>query len=174
MDFTLNGRPVSLEIRQGASLLELLREGCGVTSVKDGCAPEGSCGACTVLVDRKAVVSCAQPASRAAGKAITTQEGLSAEQRLMWADSFVASGASQCGFCSPGIVMKAESLLSKNAEPSREEIARALAGNLCRCTGYVKIVDAVLAAAQGDVGAERMFPTAQPGEPEVIVKGAPA
>jgi aerobic-type carbon monoxide dehydrogenase small subunit (CoxS/CutS family) len=148
MNFTLNGRPVSVDVRDGASLLELLREGCGVTSVKDGCAPEGSCGACTVLVDGKAVVSCAQPATRAAGKSITTQEGLSSEERELWADCFVASGASQCGFCSPGIVMKAESLLSKNAEPSREEVARALAGNLCRCTGYVNIVEAIKWAAE--------------------------
>src|SRR6266508_2726331 len=147
MDFTLNGKPVSVEIRQGASLLELLREGCGVTSVKDGCAPEGSCGACTVLVDGKAVVSCAQPAVLAGGFHVTTQEGLSRQERELWADCFVASGASQCGFCSPGIVMKAESLLSKNPEPSRDEVARARAGNLCRCTGYVKIIDAVQFAA---------------------------
>src|SRR6059036_57456 len=147
MEFTLNGRPVSVDARQDMNLLELLREGCGLTSVKDGCAPEGSCGACTVLVDGKAVVSCAQPASRAAGKTVTTQEGLSSDERRLWADCLVASGASQCGFCSPGIVMKAESLLSKNTEPSRDEIARALAGNLCRCTGYVKIVDAVQYAA---------------------------
>jgi selenium-dependent xanthine dehydrogenase len=158
MDFTLNGEAMSVDVRQGASLLELLREGCGVTSVKDGCAPEGSCGACTVMVEGKAVVSCAQPATRAAGKSITTQEGLSAEQREVWADCFVASGASQCGFCSPGIVMKAESLLSKNADPSRDEISRALAGNLCRCTGYVKIVDAVEFAA----GARRGRPVPQP------------
>src|SRR5512132_2152009 len=129
------------------SLLEVLREGCGVTSVKDGCAPEGSCGACTVLVDGKAVVSCAQPAARASGRAIVTQEGLSSELRDQWAHAFVAAGASQCGFCSPGIVMKAEALLSKSPDPSRGEIAKALAGNLCRCTGYVKIVDAVQLAA---------------------------
>src|SRR5438093_1046221 len=148
MDLTLNGHPVSLEIRDGASLLELLRESFGLTSVKDGCAPEGSCGACTVLVDGKAVVSCAQPAVRAAGRSIVTQEGLSTEQRELWADCFVASGASQCGFCSPGIVMKSEALLDKNPDPTRAEIARALAGNLCRCTGYVKIVDAVRMAAE--------------------------
>src|SRR2546425_10880095 len=147
MDLTLNGHPISVELREGASMLELLREACGLTSVKDGCAPEGSCGACTVLVDGKAVVSCAQPAVRAAGKAIRTQEGLNEEERALWADCFVASGASQCGFCSPGIVMKAEALLTKNPSPSREDIARALAGNLCRCTGYVKIVDAVRFAA---------------------------
>jgi len=152
MDFTLNDRPVSVDVSDGASLLDLLRDGCGVMSVKDGCAPEGSCGACTVMVDGKAVVSCAQPASRAAGKSITTQEGLSREGRELWADSFVAAGASQCGFCSPGIVMKSEALLSKNADPSREEVARALAGNLCRCTGYVKIVDAVELAAKAKRG----------------------
>jgi xanthine dehydrogenase molybdenum-binding subunit len=152
MEFTLNGRPVSVDVREGASMLELLRERCGVMSVKDGCAPEGSCGACTVMVEGKAVVSCAQPASRAAGKSITTQEGLAPQERELWADSFVASGASQCGFCSPGIVMKAESLLLKNQDPSRDEVARALAGNLCRCTGYVKIIDAVQFAAKAKRG----------------------
>jgi xanthine dehydrogenase molybdenum-binding subunit len=152
MDFTLNGRPISVDLPDGATMLDLLREGCGVMSVKDGCAPEGSCGACTVIVDGKAVVSCAQPATRAAGKSITTQEGLSQDARELWADSFVASGASQCGFCSPGIVMKAESLLQRNPDPSREEVARGLAGNLCRCTGYVKIVDAVQLAAKAKRG----------------------
>jgi selenium-dependent xanthine dehydrogenase len=152
MEFTLNGRPVSVEVRNGASLLDALREGAGLTSVKDGCAPEGSCGACTVMVEGKAVVSCAQPAARFEGRHITTQEGLTPEQRDVWARSFVAAGASQCGFCSPGIVMKAESLLAKNLDPSREEVARALAGNLCRCTGYVKIVDAVRLAAAAKRG----------------------
>ncbi len=152
MEFTLNDRRVFLDVRTGASLLELLREGCGLTSLKDGCAPEGSCGACTVLVDGKAVVSCAQPATRAAGKHVTTLEGLPAARRETWADCFVAAGASQCGFCSPGIVMKAESLLDRNPAPSRDEIARALAGNLCRCTGYVKIIDAIEHAARARRG----------------------
>jgi selenium-dependent xanthine dehydrogenase len=156
--FTLNGRPVEVEARPGMTLLEALREGCGVTSVKDGCAPEGSCGACTVLVEGKAVVSCAQKATHAEGRSILTQEGLSPGERDLWADCFVASGASQCGFCSPGIVMKAEGLLAKNPDPTRDEIARALAGNLCRCTGYVKIIDAVRFAA----GARRGEPVAQP------------
>jgi len=143
VDLTLNGSRISVEVRPGESLLELLRDALGVTTVKDGCAPEGSCGACTVLVDGKAVVSCAQPAERASGRDVVTQEGLSTELRDQWADCFVASGASQCGFCSPGIVMKGEALLARNPSPTRDEIARALAGNLCRCTGYVKIVDAV-------------------------------
>ncbi len=147
MDFTLNGEPVSAEPREGQSLLELLREDLGLRSVKDGCAPEGSCGACTVLVEGRAVVSCAQKATRAKGKRVVTQEGLSADDRRLWADCFVVAGASQCGFCSPGIVLKAEALLAKRPRPSREEIAHALLGNLCRCTGYVKIVDAVQLAA---------------------------
>src|SRR5436309_14497139 len=158
MRFTLNGAPVEAEARPGMSLLELLREECGVTSVKDGCAPRGSCGACTVPVEGKAVGSCAQKAGHAEGRSVVTQEGLSAAEREMWADCFVASGASQCGFCSPGIVMKAEGLLAKNPEPSRTEISRALAGNLCRCTGYVKIVAGIEFAA----GAKRCDPVPEP------------
>ena len=152
MDFTLNEHAVSVDVRPGASLLDVLRDDLGVTSVKDGCAPEGSCGACTVLIDGKAVVSCAQKAERAAGRQVMTQEGLPPEERDRWADGFVVSGASQCGFCSPGIVMKAEGLLAKNPSPSREEIGRSLAGNLCRCTGYIKIVDAVEMVARSRLG----------------------
>ncbi len=147
IEFTLNGRPVSSEIREDETLLDVLRERLGLTSMKDGCAPEGSCGACTVMVDGKAVVSCAQKARHAEGKAVTTLDGLPEERRREWAHAFVAAGASQCGFCSPGIVMKAEAMLNKNPSPSRGEVARGLAGNLCRCTGYVKIVDAVELAA---------------------------
>ena len=147
MELTLNGQAVTAEPREGASLLELLRDDLGLRSVKDGCAPEGSCGACTVIVDGRAVVSCAQQATRAEGKHVITQEGLSENDRRRWSESFAASGASQCGFCSPGIVMKAEALLHKNPDPSREEISRALLGNTCRCTGYVKILDAVERAA---------------------------
>ncbi len=153
MDFILNGRPVSVEAEPGTSLLELLREHFGLRSMKDGCAPEGTCGACTVLVDGRPVVSCARDAERVAGRTVVSVEGLPPDARAAWADAFVATGASQCGFCSPGIVMKAEGLLARDAAPSREEIARALAGNLCRCTGYVKIVDAierVAAARRGE------------------------
>jgi selenium-dependent xanthine dehydrogenase len=152
MDLTLNGEPVSVELREGETLLELLREELGLWSMKDGCAPEGMCGACTVIVDGRPVVSCAQPASRFEGKAVVTQEGLSEETRRLWAECFVAAGASQCGFCSPGIVMKAEGFLDRNPEPSRDEVSRALLGNLCRCTGYIKIVDAILFAAAAKRG----------------------
>jgi xanthine dehydrogenase molybdenum-binding subunit len=153
MEFVLNGEPRSASAADGATLLEVLREGCGVTSAKDGCAPEGSCGACTVLVDGKAVVACAQPAARFAGREVVTQEGLDRQVREQWAECFVAAGASQCGYCSPGILMKAEALLRKNPAPTRPQVTAALAGNLCRCTGYVKIVDAVLLAAGVRAGA---------------------
>ena len=153
MDFILNGKPVSVDLADGESLLDVLRDRCGVTSVKDGCAPEGSCGACTVLSGGKAVVSCAQKAARFAGREVQTHEGLPAAERARWAESFVAAGASQCGFCSPGVVMKAESLLRKTPDPARSQVIGALAGNLCRCTGYVKIVDAILLNAAARAGA---------------------
>ncbi len=143
MRFTLNGRQVSVEAEPGESLLDVLRERCGLRSMKDGCAPEGSCGACTVIVDGRAVVSCAQAASRVADRAVTTLEGLAPDARALWADSFAVTGAAQCGYCSPGIVMKAQALLEREPAPTRDAVARALAGNLCRCTGYVKVLDAV-------------------------------
>jgi xanthine dehydrogenase molybdenum-binding subunit len=143
LQFTLNGRQVTIEAGPGTSLLEVLRDGFGLHAVKDGCSPEGSCGACTVIVDGRAVVSCAQPAERVAGRSVTTQAGLSAQARGQWADSFAVTGALQCGYCSPGIVMKAEALLGRAPAPSREAVLRALAGNLCRCTGYHRIADAI-------------------------------
>ena len=152
MEFTLNGQPVSIEPRPGASLLEVLRGELGLRSMKDGCAPEGSCGACTVIVNGRAAVSCAQPAERVVGKDVRTLEGLTEDVRDRWAACFAATGASQCGYCSPGIVMKAEALLGRNPTPGREEIARSLAGNLCRCTGYVKVIDAIELAAADRAG----------------------
>jgi aerobic-type carbon monoxide dehydrogenase small subunit (CoxS/CutS family) len=143
MRLRLNGRSEEVAAAAGASLLDLLRDGFGLRSMKDGCAPEGSCGACTVIVDGRAVVSCAQPAARFADRDVLTLEGLPTPARAAWADAFVDSGASQCGYCSPGIVMKAEALLARTPRPSDAEVARALAGNLCRCTGYVKVVQAI-------------------------------
>jgi xanthine dehydrogenase molybdenum-binding subunit len=153
MDFMLNGRPVSVEPAAGETLLGVLRGSLGLRSMKDGCAPEGSCGACTVIVDGRAVVSCARPASRVEGRIVETLEGLPAQDRERWAAAFVATGASQCGYCSPGIVMKAESLVRREPAPTRSAIARVLAGNLCRCTGYASIIDAielVAAARRGE------------------------
>jgi xanthine dehydrogenase molybdenum-binding subunit len=159
MRFTLNGEPVDVDVRDGQSLLELLREELELRSMKDGCAPEGSCGACTVLIDGHAVVSCAQKATRVEGKHVVTQEGLDPTTRQQWADSFAVAGASQCGFCSPGIVMKGEGLLAKHPAPERDEVAHALLGNLCRCTGYVKIIDAIMLVA----AARRGEPLPEPG-----------
>jgi xanthine dehydrogenase molybdenum-binding subunit len=147
MRFILNGRSVDIHSRPDASLLEVLRQDCGLRSMKDGCAPEGSCGACTVIVDGRAVVSCAQPAARVEGRSVLTLEGLPPTSRVAWARAFTVSGASQCGFCSPGIVMKAEALLARDDTPTGEEIARSLAGNLCRCTGYKKVIEAIEAVA---------------------------
>jgi selenium-dependent xanthine dehydrogenase len=155
MEFTLNGTPQRVAPRPGQTLLELLRGDLGLRSMKDGCAPEGSCGACTVIVDGRAVVSCAQPAERVAGRVVETLEGLPPEVRDLWADGFVATGASQCGFCSPGIVMKAEALLRRSPAPDRPEIARALAGNLCRCTGYEAVLDAIEQVAAARRGGPR-------------------
>src|SRR6266568_3242039 len=150
--FTLNGKPVTVDAVESETLLDVLRDRCGVTTVKDGCAPEGSCGACTVLVDGKAVVSCAQVASRFEGRQVMTHDGLPGADRELWSQSFVAAGASQCGFCSPGMIMKAEALLRKTPRPERGKVSSALAGNLCRCTGYIKIIDAVMLAAAAKEG----------------------
>jgi selenium-dependent xanthine dehydrogenase len=148
IELTVNGIPVTVEAEADETLLDVLREHLGLLSAKDGCQPEGYCGCCTVLVDGHARVACSQAAARFAGKSIVTLEGLDDHQREAFAVAFAASGASQCGFCSPGIVMKAGHLLQKNSSPSRDEVARSLAGNLCRCTGYVKVIDAVQLAGR--------------------------
>ncbi|HEU5298531.1 MAG TPA: selenium-dependent xanthine dehydrogenase [bacterium] len=147
--FRLNGHPVSVEAQPDETLLDVLREHLGVTSPKDGCQPEGYCGCCTVLVDGHARVACSQSAASFAGKSIVTLEGLDPRQREAFATAFAATGASQCGFCSPGIVVKAGALLAKDPHPSRGQIAKMLAAHLCRCTGYIKIIDAVELA--GDI-----------------------
>ena len=141
--FTLNGRAVSVAVEPGMSVLDVLRDELGLRGPKDGCAPEGSCGACTVLVDERAVVTCAQPAERLAGRLVTTPSGLSTQARAQWASAFIATGASQCGFCSPGVIMKAEALLHRDPAPTHQAVLRTLAGNLCRCTGYLPIAEAI-------------------------------
>ena len=125
------------------TLLDVLREQLGVRSVKDGCSPQGQCGCCTVLVDGQPRVACVTPARRVAGRAITTLEGLDAEVRDGWARAFAASGGSQCGFCTPGIICRFAGLQAKGADHGdREAAARALAAHLCRCTGWQPILDA--------------------------------
>lgn len=141
--FTLNGREVDADPRPDESLLQTLRNRCGVISTKDGCEPQGQCGCCLALIDGRPLVTCAMPASKADGKEVVTLEGLSDADRQLAARSFVAAAGLQCGFCIPGIALRAVHLLDKHAEPSRAEIAKALDVHLCRCTGYTKIVDAV-------------------------------
>jgi aldehyde oxidoreductase len=148
--FQLNDRPVSVE-GDHPHLLAALREELGVTSVKDGCSPQGQCGCCTVLLDGKAQVSCLISLEKAQGKTVQTLEGLDPTARERLARAFAAHGALQCGFCTPGIVLRVHSLLERRGgDLSREDAARHLGAHLCRCTGYVKILDAVEALAAGE------------------------
>ncbi len=143
VEFWLNGRACRVATMPGESLLEMLRERCGVTSIKNGCAPQGQCGACLAIIDGHAKVTCAMPAEAAQGREILTLEGLSAEYRQQCADAFAAAGTVQCGFCMPGFALRAKHLLDRNPNPTRREIARAIDGHLCRCTGYLKVIDAI-------------------------------
>ena len=143
ISFVLNGRPVSVRVEPERLLLDVLREELGIISPKSGCAPQAQCGCCTVLVDGRARLSCALQVSKVAGRNVTTAEGLSPELRRQIADCFVRAGGVQCGFCIPGIVMRAVALLEQNPQPTRVQIAKTLAPHVCRCTGYVKIIDAI-------------------------------
>ena len=146
--FELNGRPVSALVHPGERLLDLLRGPMRLTGTKEGCS-EGECGACTVLVDGRPVNSCLFPAPEAAGRSIATIEGLRSEEQPLSIvqQAFADAAGTQCGFCSPGMVLTAEALLQTTNDPSDEQIRDALVGNLCRCTGYVQIVESVRLAA---------------------------
>jgi aerobic-type carbon monoxide dehydrogenase small subunit (CoxS/CutS family) len=144
--FVCNGAPVEVGVAPGESLLSVLRERLGLVSAKDGCAPQGQCGCCTVLVDGDARVACVTPAVRVEGRAVTTVEGLDPASHDSLADAFVATGGSQCGFCTPGIVMRAASLLAKG-RTRRADVDRGLAAHLCRCTGWQTVYEAIDAAA---------------------------
>lgn len=146
--FKINDEAVSLEVEPNWTLLRVIRDELRLTGTKNGCG-EGDCGACTVLVDRKPVNSCLILAVDMNGKTITTIEGLAQRGELHpLQKAFIQEGAVQCGFCLPGMIMNAKALLDINANPSEEEIRFAIAGNLCRCTGYAKIVTAIQAAAE--------------------------
>jgi len=154
--FELNGAAVEVDDRH-PHLLAALREELGVLSPKDGCSPSGQCGCCTVLVNDKPVVSCQVGLERASGSRIVTLEGVDADERSRYAEAFAATGALQCGFCTPGIVMRTKALLDKRgAGLTRTDAARHLGAHLCRCTGYVKILDAIETLARGEkVAVER-------------------
>lgn len=147
---SVNGCSVTVDARH-PHLLAALRDELGLTSAKDGCSPSGQCGCCTVLIGDKAVVSCQQPLAKVAGKEITTLEGVDEQERQRFADAFGACGGLQCGFCIPGIVMRAKAQIDKKGSAlAREDMARHLGAHLCRCTGYVKVLDAIELVASGD------------------------
>ena len=142
--FTVNGHPVTVEKNQ--KLIRYLRDTLHLTSVKDGCS-EGACGTCHVLIDGKPTKACVPQTEKLEGKNIVTVEGLSDWEKQVYVFAFGEAGAVQCGFCIPGMILTAEALLKKNPNPTRDEVKLAISGNLCRCTGYAKINDAVLLAA---------------------------
>jgi carbon-monoxide dehydrogenase small subunit len=143
----INGELFELLVEPKRTLLDALRDDLGMTGTKKGC-DQGDCGACTVLLDGKAVNSCLILAVEAVGHEITTIEGLAKEGVLHpLQEAFIKLGAMQCGYCTPGMLLSAKALLDKNPHPAREDIKIAIAGNLCRCTGYVKIIDAILEAS---------------------------
>ena len=143
--FTVNGKTVTVEKNQ--KLIRFLRDELHLTSVKDGCS-EGACGTCTVLIDGKAPRACIPQTDKLEGKTIVTVEGLTDFEQKVYTYAFGHAGAVQCGFCIPGMVMCAKGLLDVNPNPTREEAAFAIRNNICRCTGYVKIIDAILLAAE--------------------------
>ena len=143
IQFNLNGNDVSVTADPNKRLVDFLREDMGMTSVKEGCG-EGECGACTIIYNGKAVTSCLMLAGQADGSTIVTLEGVSENGQLNYIQqAFVDAGAVQCGYCTPGMVLSAKALLDKKPDASDEEIRRAMSGNLCRCTGYSKIIKAV-------------------------------
>ena len=152
LSLTVNGAAQSVATHPMARLLDVLREDLGLTGTKEGCG-EGECGACTVLLNGRVVNSCLIPALQAQGAEVVTVEGLADGDRLSPMQSaFLTHNAAQCGFCTPGMLIAAEDLLRRNPTPDREQVRAGLAGNLCRCTGYSKILDAVQAVAKREEG----------------------
>jgi carbon-monoxide dehydrogenase small subunit len=146
--FTVNNKPCEITVRPSQTLLDIIREDLGLTGTKEGCGL-GECGACTVIMNGKTVNSCLVLAIEADGKEITTIEGLADGDKLHPVQqAFVDEGGLQCGFCTPGMIMSAKVLLDENPNPTDEEIKRGIAGNLCRCTGYTKIIKSIKTASK--------------------------
>ncbi len=148
LKMTVNGEKVELPVEPSAMLVDVLRGELGLIGVKEACG-KGECGACTVLLDGKAFPSCITPAMKALNRNVLTVEGLGSPGKLHpIQEAFIEHGAVQCGYCTPGMILSAKALLDENPRPSEQEVRVAISGNLCRCTGYVKIVEAVLSAAE--------------------------
>jgi xanthine dehydrogenase molybdenum-binding subunit len=148
LSFHLNGESRRVEYEEGMNLLDVLRDGCGVTSPKDGCAPQGACGCCTVMVEGRAGLSCLRKPESVEGASVTTLDGVPDGQRRVLAEAFVRDGGLQCGYCTPGIAARIVSLLDRTPNVNEEQVRKALNGHICRCTGYQRIVDAVLTASE--------------------------
>jgi len=149
--FTVNGASVDVEAVGSRRLLDVLREDLALTGTKEGCG-EGECGACSVLLDGAVVDACLVPVAQAAGTSVTTVEGLGSEERLgVLQQAFLETGGAQCGICTPGMLVAGEAFLASGATPTDDAIREAIAGNLCRCTGYTKIVEAIALAASRSV-----------------------
>ncbi len=143
MEFKLNGTTINYEGDPELSLMTYLRDVEDIISPKDGCAPEGVCGCCSVLLDGNVLKACIAPMRRIAGKEVITMEGLDQVKKETVVNAFAIEGGLQCGFCTPGMIMSSKHLLDKNPNPTEEEIRWGISGNLCRCTGYLNIVKAV-------------------------------
>jgi aerobic-type carbon monoxide dehydrogenase small subunit (CoxS/CutS family) len=164
LSMNVNGESVTVDVDPEEPLARVLRDRLGLIGTKIGCG-EGECGACTVIVDGLAVLSCLYPAMKAHGRQVETIDGLKEGQQLhVLQQAFVDANASQCGYCTPGFIMSAKALLDRNPNPTRDEIVEAISGNLCRCTGYYQIVDAIELAA-------RRLAQAQDEGPRVAERG---
>jgi carbon-monoxide dehydrogenase small subunit len=174
MRLTVNGVEHEIDSPGLTALVHVLREELGITSPKVGCQ-QGGCGTCTVLVGGEPRRSCLVLVAAIDGASITTTEGLGTPEQLSPSQAaFHKFYGSQCGFCTPGFLLATHALLERNSKPDREEIEHALSGHTCRCTGYVKILEAVEGAARGDVDDLERMPEPSPDEPEVLIPGSPA
>ena len=152
INLKINGEPYEVSVKPNTTLLDLLRDEIGLTGTKKGC-DTGQCGACTVLLDGKSINSCLVLAVDANGKEVLTIEGLASDGKLHpLQEAFIQEGAVQCGYCTSGMILSAKALLDENPTPKEEEVKKAIAGNLCRCTGYIRIVKAILNVAERSGG----------------------